>query len=312
MDSINTNANRTINHIHEDTKNNLWFATGNGVKMYDRNLKSTTRYTTQDGLPSNVIYRIEEDPKGHMWISTTNGLAVLNPVNQEIKVFKKEHGLLSNQFNYNSSLKAKDGKLYFGTLKGLVRFHPDNIQQFSIQPKIYMTQINYSDPDHNLLRQKDITFKKGITLEHNQSTFYIDYTSLSYQAPNLTQYVYCMEGLSSKWYHVVGENRVYFTKLPPGNYTFKVKAANLSGIWNDEPAMFQITILPPWWLSTKALILYGIIAIGCVVLLIFIISRHNKANIQQKIQEFENERRRSFIKLRLISSSISLMRYVRP
>jgi len=69
-----------------------------------------------------------------------------------------------------------------------------------------------------------------------------------------------MEGLSSKWYHVVGENRVYFTKLPPGNYTFKVKAANLSGIWNDEPAMFQITILPPWWLSTKALILYGIIA----------------------------------------------------
>ena len=178
-------------------------------------------------------------------ISTTNGLAVLNPVNQEIKVFKKEHGLLSNQFNYNSSLKAKDGKLYFGTLKGLVRFHPDNIQQFSIQPKIYMTQINYSDPDHNLLRQKDITFKKGITLEHNQSTFYIDYTSLSYQ-PQPHQYAYCMEGLSSKWYHVVGENRVYFTKLPPGNYTFKVKAANLSGIWNDEPAMFQITILPPW------------------------------------------------------------------
>ena len=162
--------------------------------MYDRNLKSTTKYTTQDGLPSNVIYRIEEDPKGHMWISTTNGLAVLNPVNQEIKVFKKEHGLLSNQFNYNSSLKAKDGKLYFGTLKGLVRFHPDNIQQFSIQPKIYMTQINYSDPDHNLLRQKDITFKKGITLEHNQSTFYIDYTSLSYQAPNLTQYAIAWKG----------------------------------------------------------------------------------------------------------------------
>ena len=183
-----------------------------------------------------------------------------------------------------------------------------------------MTQINYSDPDHNLLRQKDITFKKGITLEHNQSTFYIDYTSLSYQAPNLTQYAYCMEGLSSKWYHVVGENRVYFTKLPPGNYTFKVKAANLSGIWNDEawaadmirkyggglsgiwndePAMFQITILPPWWLSTKALILYGIIAIGCVVLLIFIISRHNKANIQQKIQEFENEKEKELYQAKI-------------
>ena len=78
-----------------------------------------------------------------------------------------------------------------------------------------------------------------------------------------------------------------------------MKAANLSGIWNDEPAMFQITILPPWWLSTKALILYGIIAIGCVVLLIFIISRHNKANIQQKIQEFENEKEKELYQAKI-------------
>ena len=57
-------------------KNNLWFATGNGVKMYDRNIQEYDQiHDMQDGLPSNVIYRIEEDPKGHMWISTTNGLA---------------------------------------------------------------------------------------------------------------------------------------------------------------------------------------------------------------------------------------------
>ena len=297
LDTVNTS--RTINNIYEDRKNNLWFATGDGIKIYDRSTQQTTKYDMQDGLPSNVIYRIEEDKKGNMWISTANGLARLNPKNHKIKVFKKEHGLTSNQFNYNSSLKTDNDKLYFGTLKGMISFQPNSIQEFSIQPKVYISQINYNDPDHNLLHQEGITFKKGITLEHNQSTFYIDYTSLSYQAPNLTQYAYCMEGLSSKWYHVVGENRVYFTKLPPGNYTFKVKAANLSGIWNDEPAMFQITILPPWWLSTKALILYGIIAIGCVVLLIFIISRHNKANIQQKIQEFENEKEKELYQAKI-------------
>ena len=297
LDTVNTS--RTINNIYEDRKNNLWSATGDGIKIYDRSTQQTTKYDMQDGLPSNVIYRIEEDKKGNMWISTANGLARLNPKNHKIKVFKKEHGLTSNQFNYNSSLKTDNDKLYFGTLKGMISFQPNSIQEFSIQPKVYISQINYNDPDHNFLHQEAITFKKGITLEHNQSTFYIDYTSLSYQAPNLTQYAYCMEGLSSKWYHVVGENRVYFTKLPPGNYTFKVKAANLSGIWNDEPAMFQITILPPWWLSTKALILYGIIAIGCVVLLIFIISRHNKANIQQKIQEFENEKEKELYQAKI-------------
>ena len=130
----------------------------------------------QDGLPSNVIYRIEEDKKGNMWISTANGLARLNPKNHKIKVFKKEHGLTSNQFNYNSSLKTDNDKLYFETLKGMISFQPNSIQEFSIQPKVYISQINYNDPDHNFLHQEAITFKKGITLEHNQSTFYIDYT----------------------------------------------------------------------------------------------------------------------------------------
>lgn len=58
----------------------------------------------------------------------------------------------------------------------MISFQPNSIQEFSIQPKVYISQINYNDPDHNFLHQEAITFKKGITLEHNQSTFYIDYT----------------------------------------------------------------------------------------------------------------------------------------
>lgn len=290
LDSINTNTNRMINDIYEDSNNNLWFATGDGLKMYDRNSRNNIKYSVKEGLPSNVIYRIEEDNKGRMWISTANGLVCLDPVNLEIKVLKKEHGLTSNQLNYSSSLKTPSGELYFGTLKGMISFYPDNIREFTSQPKVYMTQINYNDPENNMLQQEDITFKQSITLKYDQSTFYIDYTSLNFQAPNLTQYAYCMEGLSSKWYHVVGENRVYFTKLSPGNYTLKVKTANLSGIWNDVPATFNITILPPWWLSTTSLIIYGIIALGFIVLLFFLINKHSKTEIRNKIQEFENEK----------------------
>lgn len=299
LDSMSTNAHRTINGIHEDRQNNLWFATGDGVKMYDRNTRKTTRYTIQDGLPSNVIYRIEEDHKGRMWISTTNGLAVLNPSRHEVKVFKKEHGLTSNQFNYNSSLMGPDGKLYFGTLKGMISFHPDNIQEFPIHPKVYMTQISYTDPEHNLLRQEDITFRDEITLKHDQSTFYIDYASLSYQAPNITQYTYRMEGLTSKWYHVIGENRAYFTKLPPGKYTFKVKAANISGIWNETPTSFHITILPPWWFSPFALVIYALLSLGLIYIFALVVINHSKAKLQQKIQEFENEKEKELYQAKI-------------
>lgn len=299
LDSIDTLTNRTINHISEDHQHNLWFATGDGVKMYDRSSRQTTRYSMHDGLPSNTIYRIEEDPKGLIWISTANGLAVLDTPSGEINVFKKEHGLTSNQFNYNSSLQTPDGHLYFGTLKGMVSFHPNDIQKFSIQPKVYITHINYNDPEQNVLHQKDITFEKSITLPYDLSTFYIDYTSLNYQAPELTQYAYCMEGVSSAWSHVIGENRVYFTKLSPGHYTFKVKAANLSGIWNDAPATLSITILPPWWRSPAAWILYGLLAAGCIVWICILTARHNRAKIQKKIKAFENEKEKELYQAKI-------------
>lgn len=293
------NTNRTINHIHEDRRRNLWFATGDGVKMYERASGKTIRYGMEDGLPSRVIYRIEEDCQGKLWISTANGLASLDPASLVIKVFKKEHGLTSNQFNYNSSLQTPDGTFYYGTLKGMVSFRPDKIREFSIQPKVYITQINYNDPEHNLLRQEYITFQKELTLTYDQSTFSIDYTSLNYQAPDLTQYAYCMEGLNSKWSHVVGENRVYFTKLPPGEYTFQIKAANLSGVWNDRPATFRVKILPPWWLSAAALAGYGLLALSGVGALMFWTTRRNRAKIQKQVQAFENEKEKELYQAKI-------------
>lgn len=294
-----SNTNRTINYMYEDADANLWFATGDGLKMYDRRRRQTTRYGLQEGLPSQIIYRIEADAHGRLWISTANGLASFDPSTGETNVFKKEHGLTSNQFNYNSSLRAPDGKLYFGTLKGMISFYPETIREFSIQPNVYLTQINYNDPKQNLLQQEDITLKKHITLKYDQSTFYIDYTALNYQAPNLTQYAYRMVGLASSWSYVVGENRVYFTKLLPGNYQFQVKAANLSGIWNDQAATLSITILPPWWFSPAALALYGLIGLGGFVSLILGINRHNRLKIKKKIHAFENEKEKELYQAKI-------------
>lgn len=96
LDSLSLRINRTVNHIHEDKQHNLWFATGNGIKMYNRETRQTRQYDMLDGLPSNIIYRIEEDDNGCLWISTANGLARLDSTSHTIKTFKKEHGLISN------------------------------------------------------------------------------------------------------------------------------------------------------------------------------------------------------------------------
>ena len=292
------NRNASINHIYEDKQHNLWFATGEGVKKYDRSTRQISHYSTDKGMPSAVTFRIEEDDNGHLWISTANGLACLDPMCDIVTVFKKEHGLISNQFNYNSSLRAPDGTLLFGSLKGMISFCPNDIQDFSVRPQTYISHISYNTPTQNILKREDITLKEKIRLNYNQSTFHIDYIALNYQAPNLTRYAYRMEGLSKEWTEVIGENTIYFTKLPPGTYTFMLKAANISGIWGD-PVTLQITILPPWWFSTWTKILYVVIFIGSTVLLLLFVARRNKKKMLQMMKDFENAKEKELYKAKI-------------
>lgn len=231
-----TSDDLTINHLYEDAERRLWIASGSGLLIYDRQLQATTKLTADDGLPSNVIYRIEPDKadRCRLWLSTANGLVSIHRTSQSMMVYKREHGLLSNQFNFNSSLCAKEGKLYFGCLKGLVSFYPNQIKGYAMQPTVYLTTLYYVNPNENTRRHKPITFKKSIELRHDQSSFTIEYTSFCYQAPHLIPYAYRLVGLEENWHHTVGHTHANYNKLRPGKYVFQVKAANLSGTWNEQ------------------------------------------------------------------------------
>ena len=286
------NGDLTINHMHEDSEHQLWIATGSGLLIYNRQLQTTTKLTADDGLPSNVVYRIEPDKadSGRLWLSTANGLVSIHRKSQSMMIYKREHGLLSNQFNYNSSLCAKEGKLYFGCLKGLISFYPNQIKGYDIQPTVYLTTLYYIDPNENTQRHKPITFKKSIELRHDQSSFTIEYTSFCYQAPHLTPYAYRLVGLEENWHHTIGHTHANYNKLRPGKYVFQVKAANLSGTWNEHPTQVQITILPPWWLSTTALCIYALLGICLFGLLGKFLIDRNKHKVQRQLKAFEHEK----------------------
>ncbi len=86
------------------------------------------RYTIKDGFPSNVIYGMLEDADKNLWISTSKGLLRFNPKTGALKNFTKSDGLLSDQFNYSSAYKDPSGRMYFGSVKGLIRFDPGRFQ----------------------------------------------------------------------------------------------------------------------------------------------------------------------------------------
>jgi signal transduction histidine kinase/ligand-binding sensor domain-containing protein/DNA-binding response OmpR family regulator len=287
-DTIPTNNSNTINDILEDNEGNLWFATQEGLKKYNRKTGHISRFTVKNGMPSNITFRILSDESDNLWVSTANGLVWLNPQTNVINVYKKEHGLITNQFNYNSSWKDKSGKMYFGMVKGMISFYPKEIRDFENNTKVYLTNMTVFDKTVGTKNTTiPISFPNRITLESNQSTISIDFSSLSFIVPSITEYAYSMEGLDDKWIYLNNSRTAYFTKLPPGDYVFKVKGSDLAGLWNEKPAELKISILPPWGLTYTAFLVYFLLFIGVLAMVVRMVKKQNQKKVDQSVKQFE-------------------------
>jgi ligand-binding sensor domain-containing protein/signal transduction histidine kinase/CheY-like chemotaxis protein/AraC-like DNA-binding protein len=291
LGSGNPFSNNVVNDIIEDKNKELWFATFAGVKKYNPDSGRVTVYNIGKGMPSNTTFRILEDESGNKWISTANGLVCLNPETEEIKIYRQDHGLIANQFNYNSGWKDKSGRMYFGMVRGMISFVPEEIQQMNNKVNVYLTKMTVYDKATGInIPTYPVTYSDRIELEYNESTFSLDFSSLSYIAPDITQYAFLMEGFEDNWTYLTNTHTAYYTKLAPGHYTFKVKASNVSGIWNDEPTILRITIKPPWWLSNTAVCIYIVMAVGICILIIYLFMRQNRRKIERRIRKFEDDK----------------------
>src|SRR5690606_5154600 len=147
---------------------------------------------------------------------------------RKMRIFSKAYGLLSEQFNYNSGYKDYDGRMYFGSINGLISFHPTDYQYKNHNPPIYITgfQINTRELKINTNDsplKKSINYTRKLKLRHNQNSFSIDFAALNYAAPEMTEYAYQMQGVDIDWTYLKKNRKVYFTQLSPGTYTFLVK-----------------------------------------------------------------------------------------
>ena len=253
-------SNNAINGIFQDYKNDLWIATENGLNVYNQKSNEFKNYTTKDGFPSNVFYAIIGGEKNILWISTSKGLVEFDQESKKIKVYTEDNGLLNNQFNYNSAYKDKNGTIYFGSTSGMVAFNPKKFIKNTFRPSIFLTGIEIigkESPENTTISalNNSITNNKEITLQPDENSFNLDFTSLSYTAPEMVKYWYKLEGSTSDWISLGKRHKVYFSGLSSGKYTFKVKALNVNGIWSKSSPV-QITILPPFWKSNLAYVFY--------------------------------------------------------
>ncbi len=300
----NSISDNFVNSILLDKEKNLWITTENGLNKFDPRSSTFKRFGTKDGFPSNVFYRAEQDDLGNLWLSTSRGLAMFNPHSHTVKVFTKASGLLSDQFNYNSSFKDANGKLYFGSVNGMIAFNPTKFTRNQVIPNVFITGFQVFNQEvliDNKLLKKSITYTDGIKLAYDQSTFSIDFAALVYTGYETAEYAYKLVGLDREYTYLKRNRKVFYTKLSPGTYTFLVKGSNSSGLWNNKPAKLVITITPPFWLSIWAYLLYFSLLIASVCYGIKYLNKRAKLKSKTKMDALENEKERELYQARIDS-----------
>ena len=279
-DNVNST---TVFSLFEDKESDIWIGSLDyGLFKYNYDNDKIEWYNNENGFIHESVSSITQDKNGDIWISGNKGLSKLDLSQKQFINFNKNDGLLSNKFNYNSVYRDSE-ILYFGGLNGINFFDPNKIKYNQELPLVFLKNLKLSNelatidtPDSPLKTALNVS--KELTLSHDQSFFSIEYVGVNYTRSENNQYAYFMEGFNEKWNYVGSKTNATFTNVPPGNYTFMVKAANNDGLWNETPTKLNIKILPAWWETNIAWFFY---LLG-PLLLIFISYRIFSVRIKEK------------------------------
>ncbi|WP_205512086.1 sensor histidine kinase [Longitalea arenae] len=294
-----------VYNIFEDSNHSLWFATtGGGLIQLSADWKSTRRYTTENGLPTNVLYGILEDDSGHLWISSLKGLIRFHIASSAIKVYTQANGLITDQFNYSSAYKHPDGKMFFGSVKGMIAFDPASFDQQEPSAPTYITgfQLNNKEvlPDTaNSPLTRSILYTDTVLLDHNQNNFSIEFAALNFSSPAVTRYQYVMKGLDKSWTYLSTNRKAYFTDLSHGRYEFIVQAESNIGSWVGKQRKLVIIIKPPFWKSTTAYIVYVLLLLTAIYVTTRFYRLYLERKNLRKLQLFEHEKEKEIYQAKI-------------
>jgi signal transduction histidine kinase/ligand-binding sensor domain-containing protein/DNA-binding response OmpR family regulator len=305
---FNVNDDRSIHNnevkaIFEDSRGRIWFGTtGGGLNLLVREepLERSwfKHYTAKNGLSNEVIQTIQEDEQGYIWVSTESGSGIskFDPETERFENFSFSNSKQAGLFNEGSCWKMKNGDLMFGSYSGVFIFNPSKIKYNTYTPPIVITGLKINGADvypkkNDSPLVESITQTKMIKLKYNQNSFNLEFAMLNFQSPNFNQYAYYLENYEKNWNPVTRHNIAAYRNVPSGTYWFKVRGSNSFGIWTEKETVLKITILPPFWKSIWAYIVYFIIIMTAIFFTIKIILQinrlHTDVEVERQLTEYK-------------------------
>lgn len=271
----------TIVQMTQDHFGRYWLAGyAGGLIILDGNEFSSL--TREDGLTSNNIYSILTDRDGNLWAGTQSGVdkIALNDTGgvEAVVNFGVYDGFTGIECNGNANFMDHDGCLWFGTVKGAMKYDPDAWTENTIPPithitglKLFFKKVDWEDPGFGgKVSGTSPWFRlpRDLVLPFDLNHLSFDFEALSYRVHEKVKYSWILEGLDKDWSPASKKTEAVYTNVPPGNYSFKVKAMNNDGLWNEHPETFSFTIRPAWWNSWWFITLLVLAGMAVLVLLV--------------------------------------------
>ncbi|HKI43849.1 MAG TPA: two-component regulator propeller domain-containing protein, partial [Balneolales bacterium] len=281
-----------INSFYEDSTGIAWIGTWQGgLSRYNPEKGKIKTYTLNDGLPSMAIQGILGDEKNKvLWLSTFNGISRFNMKNETFNNFSLEDGIQGALYADAAYARTKSGTFVFGGNNGITYFNADDVSRKSIPPKVFITDFKVANKSYtsflNTPYKTEKNKKHELSFSYDQNNISIEYTGIQYDNPSRNQFAYKLENYDDSWRNVKKNRTAYYYNLPPGNYTFQVKAANSNGVWNEKGASVSFMIAPPWWETWWAYGFYGFLFIAGV----FTVDRIQRKRLHEKERRLASEK----------------------
>jgi signal transduction histidine kinase/ligand-binding sensor domain-containing protein/DNA-binding response OmpR family regulator len=295
-------ANNDVHYILRSRAGDLWVSTFGGglgkvVKAPDgAKAPEFQIYTSEDGLPIDIVLAMMEDKAGNLWLSTENGLSKFDPKAEEFTNFTELDGIKKLIFSEAACCESHHGDLFFGSYDGYYSFRPQYITKDNRSPRVML--VNFQLFNHDVLvgennspLKQSINLTHSITLAYNQSVFSIEYAGLDFRNSDKLEYAFKLDGFEKDWNYVRHQRKATYTNLPPGKYTFMVMCSTSGNFKESKYHEMEILILPPWWKTIWAylgyFLLIAIISLIIWRIVVEIIRLKNKVIIEQQITDLK-------------------------
>lgn len=257
----------------EDSDGRLWIGTGAGLSRY---LPESDRFENHRlGATSAANFlegsaRCDLDGEGRLWIDGSAGIVRFDPRSGRVEIFRKDFGGPSI-----GAMTVSPEGVYLVGEDGLFRFVPEKVRRGTRPPPVAITGLSVKDvpvgpsTEPGSILPASVWTLPRVTLRHDQYPVTFEFAALDFGDPRSNQYAYRLEGVDRDWISSSSRTRqATYTTLSPGTYTLRVRAANKDGVWNEDGAALQVTVLPPWWRTWWAYLGYALASLLLLTLVV--------------------------------------------